>query len=127
MVFSSRCFGEPIPEFKSWLRDEGYEELFQMSVSKSRLPVPIILLIDLRAFNDDYNLRVFMYCREKDRRIRIVCKTPQQNSKKHSEYHSLPLNLLEVYRIGPCLQFRRRRRGEEPFAELKFKTIERKS
>lgn len=56
-----------------------------------------------------------------------MCKTPRQNSKKHSEYYSLPLNLLEVYRVGSCLQFRRRRRGEEPFAELKFKTIERKS
>lgn len=97
-----------------------------MSVSKSRILVPVTQLINLRAFNDDYNLRVFLYCREKDRRARIVCKTPRQNSKKHSEYYSLPLNLLEVYRVGSCLQFRRRRR-EEPFAELKFKTIERKS
>lgn len=45
MVLSSRCFGEPIPEFKTWLKDEGYEELFQMSVSKSRILVPVIQLI----------------------------------------------------------------------------------
>lgn len=78
----------------------------------------------IRAFNDDYNLRAIMYCRQKDYRARMACKLPGRN--KDSDYYSRPLNLLEVSRVGPCLQFRERgRRKGELFMELKFKTIER--
>lgn len=78
----------------------------------------------IRAFNDDYNLRAIMYCRQKDYRARMACKLPGRN--RDSDYYSRPLNLLEVSRVGPCLQFRERgRRRGELFMELKFKTIER--
>lgn len=54
----------------------------------------------------------------------MACKLPGRN--RDSDYYSRPLNLLEVSRVGPCLQFRERgRRRGELFMELKFKTIER--
>lgn len=65
-----------------------------------------------------------MYCRQKDYRARLACKLPGRH--KDSDYYSRPLNLLEVSRAGPCLQFRERgRRKGDLFMELKFKTIER--
>lgn len=95
---------------------------------KCRHPVPYVcsvhMLMTTRAFNDDYNLRAIMYCRQKDYRARLACKLPGRN--KDSDYYSRPLNLLEVSRAGPCLQFRERgRRKGDLFMELKFKTVER--
>ncbi|OJJ85534.1 uncharacterized protein ASPGLDRAFT_65522 [Aspergillus glaucus CBS 516.65] len=104
---TSKCLGDPNPGLKRWLRDEGYEELFQL------------------AFTGDSDLRVYMFFREDDHRARIMCKGPR--SSRPSPYFCMPLNLLEAYRNGSCLELRRRRRGVagEVWANLKFSTIER--
>lgn len=82
------------------------------------------LLTDIRGFTDNSGLRVHMYFREEDHRARIVCKVPR--ARRANDYYCLPLNLLEVVRVGPCLQLRRRRRGgDELWANLKFTTVER--
>ena len=81
-----------------------------------------------RAFNGDSDLRVYMYLREDDHRTRIVCKAPRNS--RSSDYFCLPLNMLEIVRIGSCLQLCRRRRGGSElvlWATFKFSTIERKS
>lgn len=81
-----------------------------------------------RAFNVDSGLRVHFYLREEDHRARIVCKVA--HSARPSDYFCVPLNLLEVIRVGSCLQLcRRRRSGGELvlWANLKFSTIERMS
>lgn len=68
-----------------------------------------------------------MFFREDDHRARIMCKGPR--SSRPSSYFCMPLNLLEAYRNGSCLELRRRRRGVtgEVWANLKFSTIERVS
>ncbi|KAE8152696.1 hypothetical protein BDV25DRAFT_57505 [Aspergillus avenaceus] len=104
---SSKCLGELVPGAKRWLQKEGFEELFQL------------------AFNGDSDLRVYLYVRDRDHRARIVCRSPR--SSRSSNYYCLPLNLLEVVRVGSCLQLcRRRHKGYELvlWANLKFSTIE---
>ncbi|BDD56938.1 hypothetical protein MAP00_002353 [Monascus purpureus] len=104
-----KCLGDPILGLKQWLHDEGFEELFQL------------------AFSDrSTELRVSFYVRESDFRARIVCKVPHSN--RPSDYFCMPLNLLEIGRVGSCLQICRRRRGGQElvlWASLKFNTIER--
>ncbi|TPR08998.1 Maltose acetyltransferase family protein [Aspergillus niger] len=104
---SSKCLGEVKGNVKGWLHDEGFEELFQL------------------AFSGDSDLRVCFYLREDDHRVRIVCKS--RRTSRSSDYSCLPLNLLEIVRIGSCLQICRRRRGGSElvlWANLKFSTIE---
>lgn len=70
-------------------------------------------------------MTVYFYLREKDHRVRILCKIPHRT--RPSEYFCLPLNMLEVVREGSCLQLcRRRNSGSELvlWATLKFTTIE---
>ncbi|RMZ39780.1 hypothetical protein CA14_000303 [Aspergillus flavus] len=104
---SSKCLGDVTPGVKRWLNETGFEELFQL------------------AFNGDSDLRVYLYVREDDHRARIVCKTFR--SPRSSDYHCLPLNMLEIVRVGSCLQLCRRRRGGQElvlWANLKFSTLE---
>lgn len=73
------------------------------------------------------NVSVHFYVREDDNRARILCKT--RKSRRATKYYCLPLNLLEVRRVGPCLKLcRRRRSGTElvPWVNLQFLTIESK-
>jgi hypothetical protein len=82
----------------------------------------------LRAFTGDSDLRVHFYLREDDHRARILCKAP--HTTRPSEYFCMPLNLLEIVRVGSCLNLCRRRRGGYElvlWANLKFSTIERMS
>lgn len=44
MWYSSKCLGDPNPGLKRWLRDEGYEELFQLYVSSINLKSPLLTL-----------------------------------------------------------------------------------
>ncbi|KAM0110724.1 hypothetical protein ACP6JB_003511 [Aspergillus fumigatus] len=79
----------------------------------------------LRAFTGDSDLRVHFYLREDDHRARILCKAP--HTTRPSEYFCMPLNLLEIVRVGSCLNLCRRRRGGYElvlWANLKFSTIE---
>ncbi|KAL1968323.1 hypothetical protein VTN77DRAFT_1852 [Rasamsonia byssochlamydoides] len=104
---SSKCFGKPTPDIKQWLFDEGFDEVLYLP------------------FEDESNLSVYFYVREDDHRARIVCKV--RRTSRASEYFCLPLNMLEVERVGSCLQLcRRRRAGMElvPWLNLKFYTIE---
>ncbi|PKX92185.1 uncharacterized protein P174DRAFT_462650 [Aspergillus novofumigatus IBT 16806] len=104
---SSKCLGDHSPGVKRWLKDEGFEELFQL------------------AFTGDSDLRVHFYLREDDHRARILCKAP--HTTRPSEYFCMPLNLLEIVRVGSCLNLCRRRRGGYElvlWANLKFSTIE---
>ncbi|KAB8232785.1 uncharacterized protein BDW43DRAFT_311858 [Aspergillus alliaceus] len=104
---SSKCLGDLTPGVKRWLHEAGFEELFQL------------------AFNGDSDLRVHLYVREDDHRARIMCKTLR--STRSSDYQCLPLNMLEIVRVGSCLQLCRRRRGGLElvlWANLKFSTIE---
>ncbi|RAK84671.1 hypothetical protein BO79DRAFT_248022 [Aspergillus costaricaensis CBS 115574] len=104
---SSKCLGEVKGNVKGWLHEEGFEELLQL------------------AFSGDSDLRVCFYLREDDHRVRIVCKS--RRTSRTSDYSCLPLNLLEIVRIGSCLQICRRRRGGSElvlWANLKFSTIE---
>ncbi|KAE8168573.1 hypothetical protein BDV40DRAFT_1199 [Aspergillus tamarii] len=60
-----------------------------------------------------------------DYRVRIVCEGVSLNGTK--DVYCLPLNILEIIRVGSCLQLgRRRRQGQELvlWLNLKFKTIE---
>ncbi|RAL01701.1 uncharacterized protein BO80DRAFT_424532 [Aspergillus ibericus CBS 121593] len=106
---SSKCLGELREgvNVKAWLHSQGFEELFEL------------------AFNgDETDLRVSFYLRDDDNRVRIVCKSRRSRS---SDYFCLPLNLLEIVRVGSCLQICRRRRGGSElvlWANLKFGTIE---
>ncbi|OJJ51555.1 hypothetical protein ASPZODRAFT_57517 [Penicilliopsis zonata CBS 506.65] len=105
---SSKCFGEPKQGLRSWLRDSGFEELFQL------------------IFDGEQQLRVYLYSREDDHRARIMCKSVRAS--RPSEYFCMPLNMLEIYRVGSCLQLCRRRNAGselELWANLKFHTIER--
>ncbi|KAH8426939.1 uncharacterized protein LDX57_004662 [Aspergillus melleus] len=104
---SSKCLGDIKPGARRWLHEEGFEELVQL------------------AFNGDSELHVYFYQREEDHRARIMCKTPRGS--RSNEYSCLPLNMLEIFRVGSCLQLCRRRRGKydlELWANLKFSTIE---
>ncbi|PYH77270.1 hypothetical protein BO82DRAFT_424378 [Aspergillus uvarum CBS 121591] len=104
---SSKCLGEPKSNPKAWLDGEGFEELLQL------------------AFNSETDLRVCFYLRDEDHRARIVCKA--RRSARSNEYFILPLNMLEIVRVGSCLQLCRRRRGGSElvlWANLKFSTIE---
>ncbi|GFF49808.1 hypothetical protein IFM51744_07178 [Aspergillus udagawae] len=104
---SSKCLGDHSPGVKRWLKDEGFEELFQL------------------AFTGDSDLRVHFYLREDDHRARILCKAP--HTTRPSEYFCMPLNLLEIVRVGSCLNLCRRRRGGYElvlWANFKFSTIE---
>ncbi|KAH2162989.1 hypothetical protein KXV44_004039 [Aspergillus fumigatus] len=104
---SSKCLGDHSPGVKRWLKDEGFEELFQL------------------AFTGDSDLRVHFYLREDDHRARILCKAP--HTTRPSEYFCMPLNLLEIVRVDSCLNLCRRRRGGYElvlWANLKFSTIE---
>ncbi|KAL2814920.1 hypothetical protein BJX63DRAFT_420543 [Aspergillus granulosus] len=107
----SKCYGEAQVGLKSWLRDEGFEEILQLA-----FPNP----------PGTPDFRVFFYLREDDRRSRIVCKAPIRG--QPSEYFCLPLNMLEIVRQpNTCLQLCRRRRGGKElimWANLKFSTIE---
>ncbi|KAJ5167973.1 uncharacterized protein N7482_003567 [Penicillium canariense] len=101
------CFGDPHAGIKPWLRDQGFELLLQL------------------AFNDDSNMTVYFYLRERDHRVRIVCKVPHRS--RPSDYFCMPLNLLEVIRDGSCLQLCRRRNGGSElilWASIQFTTIE---
>ncbi|KAJ5674186.1 hypothetical protein N7462_009625 [Penicillium macrosclerotiorum] len=101
------CFGDPSPNIKHWLQDQGYELLFQL------------------AFNDAANMTVYYYLREKDHRVRIVCKVPHRT--RANEYYCLPLNLLEIIREGSSLHLcRRKHSGSELilWASLQFTSIE---
>ncbi|KAJ5888010.1 hypothetical protein N7495_008051 [Penicillium taxi] len=103
------CFGDPHPGIKQWLQEQGFEQLLQLE------------------FNDEANLTVYFYLRERDHRVRIVLKFPRRG--RSSEYFCLPLNMLEVVRDrnGCILRLcRRRRSGTELvlWASLKFATIE---
>ncbi|PYI10128.1 hypothetical protein BO78DRAFT_306645 [Aspergillus sclerotiicarbonarius CBS 121057] len=106
---SSKCLGELREgvNVKTWLHGQGFEELLQLSFN-----------------GDETDLRVFFYLRDDDNRVRIVCKSRRSRS---SDYYCLPLNLLEIVRVGSCLQICRRRRGGSElvlWANLKFNTIE---
>lgn len=75
-----------------------------------------------RPFDEDVS--VYFYVREDDSRARILCKARRSRRPK---FYCLPLNMLEVRRIGPCLQLcRRRRSGTElvPWLNLHFESIE---
>ncbi|KAJ5390571.1 uncharacterized protein N7496_001639 [Penicillium cataractarum] len=101
------CFGDAHAGIKPWLREQGFD-----------------LLLEL-AFNDDSNMTVFFYLRERDHRVRIVCKVPHRS--RPSDYYCLPLNLLEVIREGSCLQLCRRRHGGSElvlWASIQFTTME---
>ncbi|QQK46874.1 Maltose acetyltransferase family protein [Penicillium digitatum] len=103
----SHCRGEPHPGIKQSIKDKGFEELLQLSL------------------NDESEMRVSFYLRRTDRRVRILCKEPHRT--RPSDYHCLPLNLLEVLRDGSCLRLcRRRNRGTELvlWTQLKFTTLE---
>lgn len=81
-----------------------------------------------RSFSGEYDFRVHFYIREDDHRARILCKSPR--SARTSEYYCLPLNMLEIVRVGSCLQLCRRGRGGAEliiWASFKFTTIERTS
>ncbi|PYH90859.1 hypothetical protein BO71DRAFT_62961 [Aspergillus ellipticus CBS 707.79] len=104
---SSKCLGEVKNGVKGWLHDEGFEEMVELG------------------FGSETNLHVSFYVREEDHRARIVCKS--RGTTRASEYFCLPLNLLEIVRVGSCLQICRRRRGGSElvlWANLKFHTIE---
>lgn len=85
-----------------------------------------ISLTTRRAFDEDSSkLSASFYVREDDSRARILCKV--QKSRRSNKYYCLPLNMLEVRRVGSSLQLcRRRRSGTElvPWATLKFHAIE---
>ncbi|KAJ5494180.1 hypothetical protein N7463_010267 [Penicillium fimorum] len=103
----SYCDGELQPGVKQWIRDQGFEELLQLSL------------------NDESDMRVSFYLRRRDHRVRILCKKPHRT--RPSDYYCLPLNLLEILRDGSCLRLcRRRRRGTELvlWMQLKFTTLE---
>ncbi|KAH8692627.1 hypothetical protein BGW36DRAFT_23436 [Talaromyces proteolyticus] len=105
---SSKCLGEDVEDIKEWLHTEGFDEVAYLS------------------FNEDSsNLSVSFYVREDDNRARILCKV--QRTRRSSKYCCLPLNMLEVRRVGSCLQFcRRRNSGTKliPWLNLNFRTIE---
>jgi hypothetical protein len=72
----------------------------------------------------DEDVSVYFYVREDDSRARILCKARRS---RRAKFYCLPLNMLEVRRIGPCLQLcRRRRSGTElvPWLNLHFESIE---
>ncbi|KAJ6011117.1 hypothetical protein N7451_002529 [Penicillium sp. IBT 35674x] len=101
------CFDDSHPGIKQILKEKGFERILQL------------------AFNDESEMTVYFYLRERDHRARIVCKVPHRT--RSSEYFCLPLNMLEVVRAGSCLQLcRRRNAGKELvlWARLKFATIE---
>ncbi|KAJ5382794.1 hypothetical protein N7517_000705 [Penicillium concentricum] len=103
----SYCRGEPQPGVKQWIKEEGFEELLQLSL------------------NDESDMRVSFYLRRPDHRVRILCRVPHRTGP--SDYYCLPLNLLEVLRDGSCLRLcRRRKRGTELvlWTQLKFTTLE---
>lgn len=69
-------------------------------------------------------MTVYFWLREKDHRVRIVCKV---HGNRSSEYYCLPLNMLVIIRQGSNLDLCRRRRGGTQlvlWASLKFGTIE---
>ncbi|KAJ5185354.1 hypothetical protein N7472_010194 [Penicillium cf. griseofulvum] len=103
----SYCRAEPQPGVKQWIKEEGFEELLQLSL------------------NDESDMRVSFYLRRIDHRVRILCREPHRT--RPSDYYCLPLNLLEVLRDGSCLRLcRRRKRGTELvlWTQLKFTTLE---
>lgn len=60
-----------------------------------------------------------------DYRVRIVCEGISVNGTK--DVYCLPLNILEIIRVGSCLQLGRRRRQEQELVlwlNLKFETVE---
>ncbi|KAJ5293864.1 hypothetical protein N7508_008685, partial [Penicillium antarcticum] len=105
---TSDCRGENHPGVKQAIREKGFEELLKLSV------------------NDDSDMSVSFWLREKDHRARIMCKTPRRGNRP-SEYFCLPLNLLEILRERSCLRLcRRRKSGTELvlWTLLKFTTME---
>lgn len=119
----SHCRGEPQTDIKKLVKEKGFEELLQLQVH--RLSFVYIRLTRNRALNDESDMRVSFYLREADHRVRILCRIPHRT--RPSEYWCLPLNLLEVLRVGPCLRLcRRRNSGTELvlWTQLKFSTME---
>ncbi|OQE41085.1 hypothetical protein PENCOP_c005G08350 [Penicillium coprophilum] len=102
----SYCRGEPQLGIKQWIKDEGFEELLQLSL------------------NDESDMRVSFYLRRLDYRVRILCREPHRT--KPSDYYCLPLNLLEILRDGSCLRLCRRKHGTQLilWTQLKFTTLE---
>lgn len=101
---SSKCLGEEVEDIKEWLHEQGFDEV-------TYLP-----------FGEDVS--VYFYVREDDSRARILCKARRS---KRAKFYCLPLNMLEVKRVGPCLQLcRRRRSGTEliPWLNLHFESME---
>ncbi|KAL4795558.1 hypothetical protein BDV19DRAFT_166908 [Aspergillus venezuelensis] len=96
----SMCYGEPHPELHEWLEAEGFVQVLELPFS---------------------TLRVRFFLRDDDHRARIVCSA-------HREHYCLPLNMLEIVRVGPsCLNLCRRRKGGSElvmWANLKFSTME---
>ncbi|KKA21291.1 hypothetical protein T310_4667 [Rasamsonia emersonii CBS 393.64] len=102
------------------LNDHWARKVFSDDNSVTRIPYS-----GQRPFEPESNLSVYFYVREDDHRARIVCKV--RHTSRASEYFCLPLNLLEVERVGACLRLcRRRRSGLElvPWLNLRFYTIE---
>ncbi|KAJ5158606.1 uncharacterized protein N7500_008257 [Penicillium coprophilum] len=102
----SYCRGEPQLGIKQWIKDEGFEELLQLSL------------------NDESDMRVSFYLRRLDHRVRILCREPHRT--RPSDYYCLPLNLLEILRDGSCLRLCRRKHGTQLilWTQLKFTTLE---
>ncbi|KAJ5644954.1 hypothetical protein N7507_010965 [Penicillium longicatenatum] len=101
------CFDDSHPGIKQILKEKGFERILQL------------------AFNDESEMTIYFYLRERDHRARIVCKVPHRT--RSSEYFCLPLNMLEVVRAGSCLQLCRRKNSGKDlilWARLKFTTIE---
>ncbi|KAJ6096205.1 hypothetical protein N7486_006951 [Penicillium sp. IBT 16267x] len=101
------CFDDPHTGIKQILKEKGFERILQL------------------AFNDESEMTVYFYLRERDHRARIVCKVP--HSTRSSEYFCLPLNMLVAVRAGSCLQLCRRKNSGKDlilWARLKFTTIE---
>ncbi|KAE8138675.1 hypothetical protein BDV38DRAFT_281972 [Aspergillus pseudotamarii] len=104
---SSECFGEPQVDVKTWLHYEGFRQALQ-------LPFP-----------DQRDTLVSFYVRDFDHCVRILCERVSVN--EPHDYYCLPLDMLEIVRVGSCLQLcRRRRQGQELvlWLNLKFTTIE---
>ncbi|QGA12965.1 hypothetical protein EYB26_000610 [Talaromyces marneffei] len=101
---NSNCLGEEVQDIKEWLHEQGFDEVAYL------------------AFDEDVS--VYFYVREDDNRARILCKSRRS---RRAKFYCLPLNMLEVRRVGPCLQLcRRRRSGTElvPWLNLHFESVE---
>jgi hypothetical protein len=74
---------------------------------------------------EESDMRVSFYLRERDHRVRILCKVPHRT--RSSDYYCLPLNLLEIMRDESLLRLcRRRNKGTELvlWAAFRFTTME---